>query len=246
MSNSQTAKAVSLQQLRQNCANCSLHDLCLPAGINDQDLDNLDRVVAERRRVDRGQFLYLPGQPYTSLFVVRFGSFKSVASLPDGEEQIIGFHLTGELLGLDSLGPGKHQAAAQALETSSVCEVPYEQLERVAQAVPGLQRQLLNMVSRELNQEQNHLVLITRKSARARLATFILGYARRLEARDHRTDEFTLSLSRYDLANYLGLAVETVSRLFTSFRDEGMLRVERRRIGILDRDALKRESDHCD
>lgn len=246
MSNTPPAKPISLQQLRQNCATCSLHELCLPAGINDSDLERLDRVVAERRRVERGQFLYLPGQPYSSLYVVRFGSFKSVASLHGGEEQIIGFHLTGELLGLDALGPGEHQAAAQALEVSSVCEVPYDQLERVAHAVPGLQRQLLNMVSRELNQEQNHLVLITRKSARARLATFLLSYARRLEARDHRTDEFTLSLSRYDLANYLGLAVETVSRLFTAFRDEGLLRVERRRIGILDREALKREAEHCD
>ena len=243
MSNTQPADVLSLQQLRHSCANCSLHELCLPAGINDQDLERLDRVVAERRRVERGQYLYLPGQPYTSLYVVRFGSFKSVANLAGGEEQIIGFHLTGELLGLDALGPGKHQAAAQALETSSICEVPYSQLEHVAQAVPGLQRQLLNMVSRELNQEQQHLVLITRKSARARLATFLLSYARRLEVRDHRTDEFTLSLSRYDLANYLGLAVETVSRLFTAFRDEGMLRVERRRIGIVDRVALKRESE---
>lgn len=246
MSNSQPAKVVSLQQLRQNCASCSLHELCFPAGINDTDLESLDRVVAERRRVERGQYLYLPGQPYSSLYVVRFGSFKSVANLSDGDEQIIGFHLTGELLGLDALGPGKHQAAAQALEVSSVCEVPYDQLERIATAVPGLQRQLLNMVSRELNQEQNHLVLITRKSARARLATFLLGYAKRLEARDQRTDEFTLSLSRYDLANYLGLAVETVSRLFTSFRDEGLLRVERRRIGILDLAALKRESEQCE
>lgn len=218
----------------------------MPAGIDDQDLERLDRVVAERRRIERGQYLYLAGQPYSALYVVRFGSFKSVASLTDGDEQIIGFHLTGELLGLDALGPGKHQCAAQALETSSVCEVPYDQLERIAKAVPGLQRQLLNMVSRELNQEQQHLVLITRKSARARLATFLLGYARRLEARGYRSDEFTLSLSRYDLANYLGLAVETVSRLFTAFRDEGLLSVERRRIGLLNREALTRESEHCD
>ncbi|GAB4194304.1 MAG: fumarate/nitrate reduction transcriptional regulator Fnr [Wenzhouxiangellaceae bacterium] len=235
-----------MKQLRERCSHCSLQELCLPAGIDDQDLEQLDHLVAERRRLERGQYLYLQGQPYTSLYVVRFGSFKSVANLEQGDEQVIGFHLSGELLGLDALGPGAHQCAAQALETSTVCEIPYEQLESVARAIPGLQRQLMSMISRELNQEQQHLVLITRKSARARLATFLLSYARRLEVRGFRGDEFTLSLSRYDLASFLGLAVETVSRLFTAFREEGLLRVERRRIGLLDRNALSREAERCE
>ncbi len=238
----QPAKIIDLQKLRRSCTHCTLHELCLPAGIDQHDLATLDQLIAEHRRYDRGQFLFLPGQPYSALYVVRFGSFKSVMSLPEGGEQIIGFHLTGELLGLDALGPGRHQCAAQALEASSICEIPYSELERVAAQVPGLHRQLLNMVSREINQEQQHLTLITRKAARARLASFLVSYAKRLEDRNLRADEFTLSLSRYDLANYLGLAVETVSRLFTVFRDEGLLSVERRRIGILRSDLLHLEA----
>jgi CRP/FNR family transcriptional regulator len=239
--------SIDLQLLQRSCASCGLHQLCLPASIGGEDLPQLDRVVEVKKSLDREQTLYAAGQRFQSLYVVRSGSFKTFTSDGEGDTQVLGFHLPGEILGLDAIAVGSHQCSAEALERSSVCEVPFTRLEQVAMAVPGLQHQLLRIISREVQQDQRHLVMIGRKVALERLAIFLHSLSQRLERVRRDPHEFVLSMSRRDLANYLGLVIETVSRLFSRLADLGVIEVERKTIRILDPVRLRAlTGEHAD
>lgn len=230
---------VDLATLRASCSGCSLQQLCLPAGVAQSDLEELERIVKRGRPLRSGELLFRMSQPFQCLFVVRSGSVKTYYQGTEGDDQIIGFHLPGELLGLDALDSDAHSCTAEALEHSSVCEVPYSQLEDIAARVPGLRRQLMRIVSREMTKDHGQLVMLGRRSAQARLAIFLMSLSKRLAERGYSAYEFNLSMSRYDLANYLGLAVETVSRLFSRFQDDGLIRVDRKHVEILDADGLQ-------
>ena len=238
--------SVDLARLRASCAECALGQLCLPAGVGDEDLKRLDEIVRARRPLDAGACLFAAGSAVRALYVVRGGALKTFSQDPAGNEQVLGFHLPGELVGLDGLSSGQHACTAVALERSSVCEVPFADLERIAQRVSGLQRQLMRVASRELIEDHRHLVMMGRRQALERLAIFLISFADRHAALGRSGELLHLPMSRYDLANYLGLVVETVSRLFTRLHDQGILEVERKTVRILDRarlDALCVESD---
>lgn len=227
-------EVLDLQRLRRSCQSCGLQQLCLPAAIAGDDLKRLDEIVQARRPLERSRNLFLPGTPFHSLFVVRSGSFKSFVTNEQGETQILGFHLPGEILGLDAISSERHQCTAEALERTTVCEVPFAQLSQIALEVPDLQRQLLRVISREVMRDHEHLVMMGRRHAQERLAIFLLSLSQRYGRLKRDPGYLTLPMSRYELANYLGLVVETISRLFTRFQQIGVLEVRRKNVRILD------------
>lgn len=238
-------QVIKLSDLKSHCENCSLYDLCLPMGLESGDLDRLDNVIKRRQSVEKNKFLFRLGEPLKSVYAIRSGSFKTYLTNPDGTEQIVGFSLPGELLGMDGISDEKHTCTAKALETSSVCEIPFERLESLARDIPGLQHQLLRLMSKEIQQDQNLMLLLAQMPADTRLASFLLGLSERLNKRGYASNDFNLSMSRGDIANLLGMAVETISRLLSHFQDIGLLKVERKHISVLNLDELRKLATHC-
>jgi CRP/FNR family transcriptional regulator len=228
-----------LAKLRRSCTQCSLQTLCLPAGIDQHDLAQLDAIVHRRRPLARGQRLFRIGAPMEALHVVHDGAFKTVALSDEGGEQIVGFHLAGELMGLDALGEGQHRCEAEALVPSIVCEVPLDALDEVCRAVPGLQTQLLRVIGRSIGRDQDHLAMLARRQSQERIAMFLHGLSERYRQLGRSPIEFNLPMSREDIARYLGLVIETVSRSFTRLQDDGLIKVRGRQLRILDLPALE-------
>ena len=238
-------QVIKLSELKSHCQNCSLYDLCLPMGLESGDLDRLDNVIKRSQSINKNNFLFRLGEPLKSVFAIRSGSFKTYLTNPDGTEQIVGFSLPGELLGMDAISENKHSCTAKALETASVCEIPFERLESLARDIPNLQHQLLRLMSKEIQQDQNLMLLLAQMPAETRLASFLLGMSERLNKRGYAANEFNLSMSRGDIANLLGMAVETISRLLSHFQEDGLLKVERKHITILRLDDLRKLATHC-
>ncbi len=232
-------ESVSLDRLRRSCGQCSLQVLCLPAGIDSGDLQRLDEIVRNRRPLATGESLFRSGQPLGSLFVAREGAFKTVATNEDGESQVIGFHLPGELMGLDALGSGFHACDAQALTRATVCEVPLGQLESICTQVPGLQHQLLRIIGQGINRDQSHMEMLGRRQAGERLAQFLHGLSERYRLLGRPAAMFMLPMSREDIASFLGMVIETVSRTLTKMQDDGMISVRGRQVNILDAARLE-------
>lgn len=232
--------ALNLDTLRQGCSHCSLQQLCLPAGIGPKALEQLDSIVRRRRPITRGESLFRVGDPLQAVYVARDGAFKTVSVSEDGEERIVGFHLPGELIGLDALGAERHRCEAIALTTANVCEVPFDQLTEVASQVPGLQHQLLRVIGQSVGRDQDHFDILVRRQATERIAVFLHGLAERFRTIGESATSFRLPMSREEIARFLGLALETVSRGFTRLQEDGVIAVQGRRVEILRSDALER------
>lgn len=234
---SQPTSAVTLTDLPQGkvaCKDCSLFQLCLPVGIHKTELAELDGIIKRRRPIQRGDHLFVTGDAFHSIFAVRSGSLKTYSLTEDGREQVAGFFLPGELVGLDAIGSGENTCSARALETTSVCEIPFEELETLGERLPSLPKQLLRIMSKEMHHDQLLLMLLGKRAADERLAAFLLSLSQRFGQRGYSSSEFNLSMSRNDIGNYLGLAVETVSRLFSRLQEDGILAVRSRHVRLLD------------
>ena len=229
---------IDLIQLRKSCGSCALHELCLPAGISGDDLKQLDTAVRDRRVLDAGDALYRDGDAFDALYVVRAGSLKTFVLNEAGDMQILGFHLPGEIVGIDALANDRHISQAEALERSSICELPYAQLQKVTTEVPALQRQLMRVISREVVAEHRHLVMMGKQPAQERLAIFLQSLSDRYSRLHRDGTTLILPMSRNDIANYLGMVVETVSRLFTRLAEMGVLEVDRKSVRVLRPDLL--------
>lgn len=232
------SKIIDLESSRVACKDCNLFQLCLPVGIDGDDLERLDNIIKRRRPLKRGDLLFHESADFQSIYAVRSGSLKTYSAASDGQEQVTGFHLPGELLGLEAISGRAHPCAAKALETTSVCEIPYERFEELCSELPSLQQLLLQVMSKELLHEHTLLQMHGKKGADERLASLLLSISNRYKARGFSPTDFHLSMSRNDIGNYLGLAVETVSRLFTRFQREKLLTVQRKHICILDPQRL--------
>jgi CRP/FNR family transcriptional regulator len=230
---------VKLDQVKVACKDCNLFQLCLPVGIDAQELEELDSIIKRRKPLKRGEHLFHVGTTFQSIYAVRSGSIKTYSPTEDGHEQVTGFHLPGELLGLDAINLNHHPCAAKALETTSLCEIPFDRLEELNAHLPSLQQQLLKIMSKEILHDQSLLMLLGKKSAEERLAALLLSLSNRYQQRGFSPTDFYLSMSRNDIGNYLGLAVETVSRLFSRFQEEGLLSVQRKHIGITNLPQLR-------
>ena len=233
-----TESNVSFRALSDSCKTCSLAELCLPRGLQAEELQRLDDVIKARRVVHSGDLLFKEGGKNQSIYAVRSGSVKTFAITESGEEQVLGFHLPGEIVGLAGLDQSIHNCSSKALETSSICEMPLDDLEDICLQIPSLQKQLLKLISREISQDHKMLLLLAKKNSDQRVATFLLSLSGRFKMRGLSSDSFVLSMSRQDIANYLGLAVETVSRILTKFGEDNVVEVTRRSIEIVDHNRL--------
>ena len=239
------AASLNFDKLKLSCGQCNLHELCFPYGMAEADLGKLDAAVERRRPLHKGDYLYRHGDSATAIYAVRSGSVKTMVESSNGDEQIVGFHLAGEIVGLDGFRDDKHTCSCLALETSSVCELPLHSLEELCQKVPELQVQMRRIMGKEVANDHSMLLMLGKMSAEEKLASFLLGLSRRMEERHWKPDDFVLSMPRQDIANYLGLAVETVSRLFAHYQDEGVIEVDRRRIHIKQMQCLEQIVGEC-
>lgn len=238
-------KLGGVESLKVSCGQCSLNELCFPHGMTEEDMTVLDSIVEQHRPLHKNDCLYRQGDNATALYAVRSGSIKTSIESPNGDEQIVSFHLPGELIGLDGFLDDMHACTAVSLETTSVCELPLDKLESLCQRLPRLQKQMRRIIGKEVNDEHAMLLLLGKMGAEEKVATFLLSISRRMKERHWKATEFLLSMPRQDIANYLGLAVETVSRLFAHYQDEGIIKVDRRHITILDMDRLTAIVGEC-
>ncbi len=224
---------------RISCSACSLKELCLPRGLSAENIIQLESVIKRRRPVNKGEYIYHMDDPCHSLFTVRSGSVKSLVLDNNGVEQVVGFHLPGELFGLDGLETDIHSCSAIALEPASVCELPLEQIDKLYSSIPGLGYQINRLIGQEVASDHEMLMLLGKKDARKRLSNFLINLSKRFRERGFSEKEFNLSMSRKDVGNYLGLALETVSRQLSSFQELGVITVKRRQIIVHDMERLK-------
>jgi CRP/FNR family transcriptional regulator len=231
-------KVITLDKIKIACQNCGLSNICLPLGLDSGDVERLDSIVQRNRPLRRGNYLFQTGDTFKSVYVVKTGTVKTYTQCPDGSEQVIGFHLPGEVIGLDGIELRKYICSAKALETSSICEVPFDKLEELSATIPNLQHQMFRLLSREISKDTSLMTLLSKSTAEERLAAFLLSLSIRLHSRGFSATEFNLSMSRQEIGSYLGLALETVSRLFTHFQEERILKVNRKYVEILDLEKL--------
>jgi CRP/FNR family transcriptional regulator len=231
---------IALHELRTRCAACGLRELCLPIALDPRAMAELETLVAGRRRLRRGEPLFQIGAGFESLFAIRYGSLKSAVVSEDGREQITGYHLPGDLLGLDGIGRGSHSCQAVALEDAEVCVMPYATIEDLSVRVPQLHSHLNRVLSREIARDYRVMLYLGAMRAEERLAAFLLNLSERYHARGYSASEFVLRMTREEIGNYLGLKLETVSRLFSRFQEAGLVRVKQRSIALLDREGLRR------
>ncbi|MCW5655938.1 fumarate/nitrate reduction transcriptional regulator Fnr [Hydrogenophaga sp.] len=228
------------QTIKVACSSCNLRELCLPMGLNAGEIDKLDRIVSTRRRIKRGSALFNVGDKFTSLYAVRSGFFKTCVTTADGRDQVTGFQMAGEIIGLDGIVSDRHSCDAVALEDAEVCVMPFEQVEELSREFTTLQHHVHKIMSREIVRDHGVMLLLGSMRAEERLATFLLNLVQRLHARGFSQSELVLRMTREEIGSYLGMKLETVSRTFSKFVDEGIIDVKQRYVQIKDTDALRR------
>lgn len=222
-----------------NCSDCRLNSICLPFSLETRDIEELDRIIQRGRPVQKGGHLYRQGDDFSSVYAVRSGTLKAYRMTDDGREQVTGFYFPGEIVGMDGISQSRHASSARALETSAVCEIPFSSFEKLSASMPQLQRHFFQLMSREITEDQQLITLLSKSSADARIAALLLSISMRNARRRLSATQFRLSMSRVDIGNYLGLTVETVSRVFTRLQKSGIVDVSNREISILDETALR-------
>jgi CRP/FNR family transcriptional regulator len=222
------------------CSRCNLRELCLAGGIHPDDLRRLENIVYARRSIKRGEFVFRAGDEFKAVYAIFSGFFKTVLIDCDGREQVGGFFMAGELLGLDGIGAGRHHAGAIAIEDSNVCVMPFALIEAMAQEIPALQRRLHAVLAREITRDHGVMMLLGSMRAEERLATFLLNLSKRHLRRGHSACDLRLRMTRGEIGSYLGMQLETVSRLFSRFHDDGLIEADRKQVRILDVAGLEK------
>jgi CRP/FNR family transcriptional regulator len=233
------APQFSVNHLRVACSNCNLRELCLPVGLSVAEIEKIEEIVATRRRVKRGDALFRSGDRFESLYAVRVGFLKSTVVSLDGREQVTGFHMAGELVGLDGISTEQHSCDTVALEDTEVCVIPYERLEEVAGTLPMLRNHLHRVMSREIVREHGVMLLLGSMHAEERLAAFLLNLSQRFETRGYSRTEFVLRMTRAEIGSFLGLKLETVSRALSRFAQDNLIEVNQKHVRIVDPDGLR-------
>ena len=239
MSPEPALKPINLQQLKTVCSSCSLRELCLPMGMSEEEIAKLDTLVYTRKRIKRGENIYRAGDPFNSLYAIRSGFFKSNVILEDGRDQVTGFHMPGEIMGMDGISTDRHACNGTALEDGEICVIPFGRLEEVAHQVRTLQHQFHKVMSREIVRDQTVMMLLGSMRAEERLAAFLLNLSQRFVARGYSPSEFHLRMTREEIGSYLGLKLETVSRIFSKFQEDGLISVQQKHIRILQVEGLE-------
>lgn len=235
-----SARVFHINDMQQgHCSACGMNELCLSKGLDDADMMQLDMIIGRRRRVAKGEPLFRVNDPMTKLYAIRLGHFKTHKVTPSGEEQITGFHMAGELIGWDAIASERHYCDATALDDSEVCEIPFAKLETLLGALPPLLQRFHRLMSQEITREQRVMLLLGNMRAEQRMAVFLTNLAARYAARGYSSTQFQLRMSREEIGTYLGLTIESISRLFSRFKKLGLLKIDNRELQILDPQALK-------
>jgi CRP/FNR family transcriptional regulator len=230
---------VDALSLKVACSNCNLRELCMPVGLSAEELARIDEVVATRRKIKRGAILFRNGEAFLSLFAIRTGFFKTCVTAEDGRDQVTGFQMAGEIIGLDGIVNDHHTCDAVALEDAEVCVMPFDRIGDLSREVNALQHHVHRIMSREIVREHGVMLLLGSMRAEERLAAFLLNLVQRLHARGFSRSELVLRMTREEIGSYLGLKLETVSRTFSKFVEDGIVEVRQRHVRILDTDSLR-------
>jgi CRP/FNR family transcriptional regulator len=240
------APVISIRDLKAHCMTCSMRELCMPLGLDAENVQKVDALITTRLKLKKGDAAYRAGDLFHALYAVRVGSLKTTVLAEDGREQVAGYHILGDILGMDGIGTHRHGCQAVALEDTEVCVLPFERLEELSRALPQLQQNLHQFLAREISRDHGIMLLLGSMRAEERLAVFLLSLADRYRSRGYSSTQFVLRMTREEIGSHLGLKLETVSRLFSRFHDEGMIQVQGRAVKLLDTAALKHlVGRHC-
>ncbi|WP_341936499.1 fumarate/nitrate reduction transcriptional regulator Fnr [Marinimicrobium sp. C2-29] len=229
-----------------SCGTCRLNTLCLPLSLHLEDVDQLNQIVQRGRPLQKGEHLYRANEPFLSLYAIRSGTVKASTLDERGQEQITGFYLPGELVGLDGIAESRYTNTVVALETASVCEIPFQRMEELSLKIPSLQRNVFQLLSREITQDQQLITLLSKSNSEERVAALLLSFSKRNSRRKLSASEFRLPMSRTDIGNFLGLTIETISRVFGRLQQQEVLAVNKKEIRILDMSQLRRLANYSD
>ena len=227
-----------LQPMKTLCSTCSLRELCLPVGLRPDEFEQLDTVIKQSHRLKKGEFLFRSGESFHSLYAIRTGFFKTTVASQDGRDQVTGFFMSGELIGMDGICTHSHSCDAVALEDSEVCELPFGHMEALSKEIPSIQTHFFRLMSREIVRDQGVMLLLGNMRAEERIAAFLLNLSQRLHHRGFAANDFILRMSREEIGSYLGLKLETVSRTLSRFHQEGLIVVEHKHIRLLKPEML--------
>ena len=227
-----------LQPMKTLCSTCSLRELCLPVGLRPDEFEQLDTVIKQSHRLKKGEFLFRSGESFHSLYAIRTGFFKTTVASQDGRDQVTGFFMSGELIGMDGICTHSHSCDAVALEDSEVCELPFGHMEALSKEIPSIQTHFFRLMSREIVRDQGVMLLLGNMRAEERIAALLLNLSQRLHHRGFAANDFILRMSREEIGSYLGLKLETVSRTLSRFHQEGLIVVEHKHIRLLKPELL--------
>ena len=225
--------------IQSSYSDCNLKGLCLPIAMDIKDIDKVDNIIKRSRPIQAGEHIYRTGDGFTSIFAVRSGSIKTYLLDDDGVEQVTGFYMPGEILGFDGIGTEKHGCNVMAMETSTVCEIPFERIEELSLQIPVLQRHFFQLISQQIEADHQMMLTLSKKNAEGRVATLLLSLSRRFGRRNLSPNSLRLPMYRMDIGNFLGLTIETVSRTFSRLQKEGLIKVDGREIHINDHEQLQ-------
>jgi len=224
-----------------SCDVCALSGICLPAGLSEEELALLEKNVQTGQKLKKGETLYTASEEFGGLYAVKSGSFKSAVSNSDGDAQIVGFHMPGELIGFDGYDSA-HTSSVVALENSMVCKIPGSHLDFLCSNIKSVSKHIHSMIANDVRAHNSVLMLIAQKSAEDRVICFLKNISDRNKKRGFSSVDFTLSMPRGDIANFLGMAPETISRLLAQLQDEKIVEFDRRNVHIVNYDELAKRS----
>ena len=230
---------MNYETIKIACANCNMRELCMPIGLTQDELNRIDEMIGSRRKVKRGEMLFHNGERFTNLYAIRTGFFKTCITSEDGRDQVTGFQMAGEIIGLDGIVNDHHSCDAVALEDAEICAMPFAEIETLSREVNALQHHVHKIMSREIVREHGVMLLLGSMRAEERLAAFLLNLAQRLHSRGFSQSELILRMTREEIGSYLGLKLETISRTFSRFVEDGIVAVKQRHVHILNTSALQ-------
>lgn len=234
-----------LSKIRITCEDCHLSRLCLPDGLTSGDQAKIENLIKHRHTIRRGDYLFRSGADFSALYSIRSGSFKLFTYTSDGDEQILGFYFPGDIIGFDAVHKQRYASSALALEISSYCVWPFNRLEELGLSIPSLQRRMLEFMSKEIAHEHDHMNLLCNKTAEEKVGTFLLALSTRFSRTGYSPTSFKLAMSRQDIGNYLGLSVETISRIMGRFQKDKLITINNKSVELLNPELLTRASNQC-
>jgi CRP/FNR family transcriptional regulator len=233
------SNVIAIRSRKTHCAACSMRELCLPIGLPADAMHELDALIATRRHFENGEAVFHSGDDFVALYAIHSGSCKVTVTTAEGREQIVGYHMMGDIMGFDGIASGHHTGQAIALETTEVCTIPFERLEELCRRFVPLQHNVHQLFSREVSRDQNLLLVVGSMRAEARVAAFLLSLSERYRQRGYSTTEFVLRMTRAEIGSYLGLKLETVSRLLSRFQAQGLIKIHKKAVRLLDSRGLQ-------